>query len=240
MAGVPAPMHVPSIPMLVLFDVDGTLTATGAVDGEVYANCFEAVFGTALPTTNWAEYACPTDQGIADEAVRRLQLDPSRMTDFKQRFVADLRRELAVRGARPVPGATDILGRLATAGHAVALATGAWEQSARAKLAAAGVEIGERVLVGSDFDASREEILREARRRSGTTGCAVYVGDGLWDARAAEALDLPFVAVDHEGAGVLRLAGVRHVVRDYEDFGAFLRALRDAAAPTPSCFSPSR
>jgi len=61
--------------MLVLFDVDGTLTATNAVDGEVYANCFVAVFGTAMPTTNWAEYACPTDQGIADEAVRRLQLD---------------------------------------------------------------------------------------------------------------------------------------------------------------------
>lgn len=57
-----------------------------------------------------------------------------------------------------------------------------------------GVEIGNRVLVGSDFHPAREEVIREAKRRSGATEATVYVGDGLWDVRAARALGMPFVA----------------------------------------------
>jgi len=219
--------------MLVLFDVDGTLTATTAVDAEVYAQVFHGVFGVALPTTDWGEYRFPTDRGIAEEAVRRLRLEPGLIPEFERRFVAELSRELGRRGAHPVAGAGDILDRLDMAGHAVALATGAWEQSARAKLAAAGIRIGQRVLVGSDFHPSREEIVREAWRRSGTIQSAVYVGDGLWDVRAARALVLPFVGVDSGGAGTLRGACVQHVVPNYLDHAAFIAALHEATVPPP-------
>jgi phosphoglycolate phosphatase-like HAD superfamily hydrolase len=218
--------------MLVLFDVDGTLTATSAVDAEVYAQSFQAVFGVALPTTDWAAYACgATDRGIADEAVRQLKLDSRRTPEFERHFLGELSRELRRRGVRPVPGATSILKRLTGSGHAVAFATGAWEESAREKLAAASIDIGRHVLVGSAFAASREEIVREARRRSGATQRAVYVGDGLWDVDAARALHLPFVGVDPEQSGALRRAGIRHVVEDYQDFAAFLREASDAGIP---------
>jgi phosphoglycolate phosphatase-like HAD superfamily hydrolase len=217
--------------MLVVFDVDGTLTATGAVDAEVYAQAFGAVFGVVLPTTDWAEYSSPSDRGIAEEAVRRLRLDPRRIPEFEERFVAELRRALEHRGAEPVPGAVGVLDQLATAGHAVALATGAWQESARAKLAAAGIEIGNRVLVGSDFHTAREEIVQEATRRSRATERTVYVGDGLWDVRAARALRMPFIGVDSESTGALRRAGVRHVIGDYRDFAVFLSALCDATVP---------
>ncbi len=217
--------------MLVVFDVDGTLTATGTVDAEVYARSFQTVFGAELPSTNWADYVCPTDRGIAEEAARRLQLDSRRIQEFEGRFIAELYRELRVRGARPVPGATSVLDRLNDTGHVVALATGAWEQSARAKLAAARIEIGRRVLVGSDFHASRDEIVREALRRSGATGRAVYVGDGLWDLYAARAIGLPFVGVDPDRTGALQRAGVQHVVDDYQEFASFLQAASDAVVP---------
>jgi len=215
--------------MLVLFDVDGTLTATTAVDAEVYAQMFHMVFGVALPTMDWGEYRLPTDRGIAEEAVRRLRLDPGGIPEFERRFVAQMSCELGRRGAQPVAGAVGILDRLEMAGHAAALATGAWEQSARVKLSAAGIKLGQRVLIGSDFHPSREEIVREAWRRSGPMRPAVYVGDGLWDLRAARALGLPFVGVDSEGTGTLRGACVPHVVPDYQDHAAFISALHEAA-----------
>jgi len=217
--------------MLVLFDVDGTLALTGSLDAEIYAQAFQAVFGVRLPTADWSEYRCPTDRGIAEEAARRLRLDPGVIPRFKRRFVADLRREVGRRGARPVAGAAGILDRLGKAGLAVALATGAWERSARVKLAAAGIGLGRRVLVGSDFHPSREEIIREARRRSRASEPAVYVGDGPWDVQAARAAGLPLVGVDPGRTGALRRAGVLQVVEDYRDFEGFLSALRAATVP---------
>lgn len=217
--------------MLVVFDVDGTLTATGAVDAEVYAQAFSAVFGVALPTTDWAQYSLPSDRGIAEEAVRRLRLDPKRLPEFEERFVAQIGDALNHGGAKPIPGAIGVLDRLATAGHVTAIASGAWQRSARAKLAAAGIDIGERVLVGSDFHAAREEIVREAARQSRAQGRSVYVGDGLWDVRAARALGMPFVGVDAKRDGALRRAGVLQVIEDYWDLVAFLSALRDATVP---------
>lgn len=221
------------VPMLVIFDVDGTLTATDALDAEVFAECFQAVFGVALPTTRWSEYACPTDAGIAGEAVRRLGLDARRIPDLEDRFVSELGRRLRIHGARPIPGAQGVFDALAAAGHVAALATGALERSARLKLAAAGIAIGDRVLVGSDFHPERASILREAIRRAGWVGSAVYVGDAAWDARAARELALPFVGVDADGNEALRRAGVRHVVAGYAEVPAFLAALAGAASCSP-------
>lgn len=221
------------MPMLVVFDVDGTLTETDALDAEVFAGCFEAVFGVPLPTTRWSDYASPTDAGIAGEAVRRLGLDGRRIPELDDRFVTELERRLRSSGARPIPGARGVFDGLAAAGHVAALATGALERSARLKLAAAGIAIGDRVLVGSDFHPERASILREAIRRTGWTGRAVYVGDAGWDVRAARELALPFVGVDPGGNQALRRAGVRHVVAGYAEVPAFLAALEGAASSGP-------
>jgi phosphoglycolate phosphatase-like HAD superfamily hydrolase len=93
------------------------------------------------------------------------------------------------------------------------------------------VDVAARVLVGSDHHPAREEIIREAWRRTGAAARAVYVGDGLWDLHAARALGIPFVGVDPERTGVLVAAGVRSVVAGYADPDAFLRTLREAAVP---------
>lgn len=217
--------------MLVVFDVDGTLTRTGEVEARVYAQAFAAVYRAPLPTTDWARYASPTDRGVAEEVVLRLGLDPRHIPELQARFVAELRQALEREGAGPVPGAERVLEGLERRGHTSALATGAWEGSARLKLAAAGIEVGHRVLVGSDFHARREEIVREAVRRCALGGRAVYVGDGPWDVQAARLLRLPFIGVDSEGTGALRRAGVEQVVASYLELEPFLAALEDASVP---------
>lgn len=219
--------------MLALFDVDGTITETTEVDAELYARAFREVFGVALPSTDWAEYSHATDQGIAEEAVERAGLDPGRIPELRRRFVLDLRAVLSRRRALEVPGGAALLARLAAEGHAVAFATGAWEESARAKLSSAGIEVGGRVLVGSDLHVAREDIIREVLRQAPRADRAVYLGDGSWDVKAARALGMPFVGVDRRGSGALSSAGARVVLADYRDVEAALAALARASVPEP-------
>jgi len=216
--------------MLVLFDVDGTLADTSSLGGGLYPRTFEAVFGAALPSAEWTAYAEQTDRGVAEEAVRRLGLSAARLGEFERRLGEELEGELRRRTVAPVPGARRAFAAVEGAGHRAAVATGAYQGSARAKLAAAGVPLAGRVLVGSDFHPSRAAILREPCRRAGPRMPAVYVGDGRWDLRAARQAGLGFVGVDPRATGRLQEAGAAVVVPDLADAARLLRALGEAAA----------
>lgn len=217
--------------MFVVFDVDGTLTETTELDARLYARVFREVFGAPLPSTRWDDYENATDQGIALEAVTRAGLDSRRIPEFERRFVEELGPALAVAPARQIPGAAAFLDVLSARGYPFAFATGAWPASARAKLHSAGIDIRERVLVGSGLQASREAILGEVLQRAPRPGPAVYLGDGAWDVRAARRLALPFVGVDRHGTRALLRAGARELVPDFLDVEAVLGAIRRASVP---------
>lgn len=53
---------------LAVFDVDGTLTSTFAVDEECFAQAFGQSLGIDTLNTNWWEYEHVTDSGILGEA----------------------------------------------------------------------------------------------------------------------------------------------------------------------------
>jgi phosphoglycolate phosphatase-like HAD superfamily hydrolase len=214
--------------MVVILDVDGTLTLTSELDAAVFTRTFQAVTGKALPTTDWSRYRNATDQGIAEEAIEILGLAPTILGPFRQAFVEALRSELARSPARPVHGAPWILEELCQRGHAVAIATGAWEEAARLKLESAGVDPVGCLLVGSDGRPAREEVVRTAWDRFGTPRGAVYVGDAVWDLRAARTLGLGFVGMDLAGDGALAKAGARVVVRGLYPVADLIAALERA------------
>jgi phosphoglycolate phosphatase-like HAD superfamily hydrolase len=58
--------------MLVIFDIDGTLTRTYDLDGAPYARAFVETFGQPLPSREWTTYRHVTDRGIAEVALARL------------------------------------------------------------------------------------------------------------------------------------------------------------------------
>ena len=55
---------------LVMFDIDGTLTQTFAVDTECYVEAVREVAGFQSISTNWARYQHTSDSGILDELYR--------------------------------------------------------------------------------------------------------------------------------------------------------------------------
>ena len=135
-------------------------------------------------------------------------------------------------------------------GWRVGIASGAWSESAAVKLGFAGVHVEDLVKTFSHAHAdgraaTREEIITETVAKLGIPrpagggwkgaracpGGVAYVGDGVWDARAARALGIGFVGVAHgEKKARLEREGVRRLVENHADLPTVLRLIEQAAA----------
>src|SRR5262245_28705167 len=99
---------------LVLFDIDGTLTATNEVDDRCYLRALGEALGNAPVDTDWAGYPEVTDSGIAWAAFQAHRGAPpsaEALDALRERFVALLREEVGRDPAlcRALPGAAAVL-----------------------------------------------------------------------------------------------------------------------------------
>ena len=222
------------MPGLAVFDIDGTLTATNEVDDECFLRAVREVLGLDV-TPDWADAPHVTDAALASWICRQYRgrsLRDGEVAAILARFIDHLEHALANQPSRfaPIEGAPDVFERLREQGWDSAMATGGWNDSARLKLRAIGVD-PERTALATSSDAySRVEILELAVRRApaGHTRI-VSVGDGVWDVAAARQLGWPFVGI---GTGRreerLRAAGATIVLPDLRDTAVLLSALEGA------------
>jgi len=132
----------------------------------------------------------------------------------------------------PVAGADRLLSRLAQSGsHRVSLATGGWRDCARLKMTSAGMCFDDHPAASADDALDRESIMRLSEQRAAerygkTFACTVYVGDGIWDARACRSLGLSFIGIG-TGSRATRLSaeGAVCVLPDFSDTDIFLRSV---------------
>lgn len=232
----------PDTSQLAIFDIDGTLTATNAVDDECYARAVAEMLDVAPDAIDWSDTPHVTDGAIARYLWGRHRTRAAEARDLaeiQQRFLATLRAELTRAPERfaAIAGAGALIPHLLCGGWHVALATGGWRASATVKLRAAGLEAADLPMACADDAESREDIVRLAWRRAEaqagvTFRRVVSVGDAPWDVRTAQSLGLPFVGI---ASGVqadrLRAAGAQTIVPDFGEAAAVLAALRSAAIP---------
>jgi len=224
---------------LILFDVDGTLTATGDSDMRCYSAAYTKTFGYTMPSHDWHDYVHVTDSGVLGELLERERGDfvtAEEMARFEEALVAELEAEYAQapEGFAEVPGARRLIETVAAdSDYAFSLATGCFRGSALFKLAKIGVEAGGFAGGFANDSFSREDIARTGIARAGApTGDIVYIGDGIWDARTSAALGMRYVGVTHEAdEDRLRAEGATVCVRDYQDLNAFFDAVRMATVP---------
>ena len=229
-----------------VFDVDGTLTATTGVDDECLVGAWQRVLGVGEVETDWSRYSHSTDEGLTLEVCQRgLGRRPraEEVVEVQRVFFGLLRERIASDAACcvAVRGARELIGELRSRGWSVGIASGAWEQSARIKLEAAG--LGEHVAGlpgtfsharGEGVPVVREEIVsatlvKLGRWSGGRNAPAVYVGDGVWDARAARNLRIGFVGVRVDGREErIRAEGCERVVRDYADLDRVIEMIEAA------------
>ena len=232
--------------VLVMFDVDGTLTESFDLDSATYLDALREVYGFRDVSDDWATYRHVTDTGIfAEVCGTRLNRPPtSEETDMMQTRFATL---LAARikeagGIRPVAGAMELLAQLSGLpdDYAVVYASGGWGTTARLKLRSAGLPVDGVPGAFSDDDVSREGICRTAHRRAEercgrTLPTVVYVGDGVWDVRTSRRLGYGFIGIGRETGEVrLRSEGAEEVLPDFQDAAAFFAALRRVIKSLPA------
>jgi phosphoglycolate phosphatase-like HAD superfamily hydrolase len=225
--------------MLVIFDIDGTLCRTSGVDDSCWTRAAQEVLEIESMTTDWGAYPHSTDEAIACALIRRHHgTEPSRsvLDRLRDHFVALLE---AVQSDDPghfreTPGAARLIRHLQESGHQVAIATGGWRRSARFKLDCAGIPHDGLGAAFADDAHPREEIIRIATERAASRsgmevealGRRIYVGDGLWDLKAAGRLGIGFLGIaDGDRANLLREAGAPRVLPDFSDLDEVMGAL---------------
>ncbi len=226
---------------LAVFDVDGTLTDTNAVDEECFLRAVGETLRLVVPRVDWSVVPDVTDSTLLlwlAEQHGRLPL-----SDRTAQLVADhflelleVERVLSPVKFRPIAGADHIIAALAHAGWTCALATGGWERSARLKLVAAGLHASTLALASSSDASTRVEIMQiAAARAQGDSGAferIVSFGDAVWDVRAAAALEWPFVGIaTGNAATLLRGQGATTILADFSDLSVVLTALAEAEPP---------
>ena len=222
---------------LAVFDIDGTLTDTMDVDVQCYEEAVRTELGIQIPG-DWAELPEVTDAAILMSACERLGV-PAPDAETQRRVAARLGELLALELARAparfraVPGATEIFGELRAAGWRVAMATGAWRPSAVVKLEGADIPWEGVPLATSSDHRARADIIRHAVAASALAEGepVVYVGDGVWDGRAARSCGYGFLGVAPAGREARLLdAGAGAVVQDFSRPEVLLTHLRRLAS----------
>lgn len=208
----------------IIFDVDGTLTRTNELDMQCYARAVDPWLDLEGLELSWEHFEYVTAAGATRELIER-QLGPDSVREVSEQirgaFAEEVRRAVDGGAAiEPIDGAADTLEELRAADEiAAGIATGDWRDSSQFKLERAGLSIDGIAYACSDDALARAEIIRTALERAGgdlgSFDRVVYVGDGVWDLRAAQELGVDFIGVGREErAERLREGGAETVVGD--------------------------
>jgi phosphoglycolate phosphatase-like HAD superfamily hydrolase len=200
--------------------------------------CLDSVTSTPIGRT----IGTTTDSGILRNVYASRTGRPLTAQDesrFRRHFIQLLTAASSRCPFPSVAGAAQLLSRLSgNSAHRVSLATGSWRDSARLKMTSAGMCFDSHPAASADDALERESIIRLSAQRAAerygeVLASIVYVGDGVWDARACRALGIPFIGIaSGERAARLTSEGAVRVFQDLSESDLFLENLYDLA---PAC-----
>lgn len=223
---------------LIMFDIDGTLTETNAIDADLYVQAVKESLNVTKVDTNWERYHNATDPAIAaeiiEEKIGRLATVED-LDSIRKSFVNMVQAKASKepRHFREIAGAKAMLTELVSFPNvAIAIATGTWKEIALLKLNTASLVLPEVVIATASDAFSREEIMRIAEKRTvgkfknASLDSIVYVGDAVWDVRAALKIGYQFIGVGTgKRAAKLRDEGATWIIPDYNDKQRFFTIL---------------
>lgn len=223
--------------MLLLFDIDGTLTA-GGPGKTAFRIALERTYGTAGPIVNH-DFSGKTDPLLLRELLSAAGHAPQEIEAGRTRFWKVYLAELEARiGSEPVtvlPGVRELIGVLAERGDVhLGLLTGNVRGGARLKLGTAGLwrhfAVG---AFGCDHE-SRNELPRFALRRAAARwgrefrgSDTVVIGDTPRDVECGMAVGADTVAVTtgRFSKEELARAGAGRVLSGFADVGEAMAAI---------------
>jgi phosphoglycolate phosphatase-like HAD superfamily hydrolase len=225
---------------LVMFDIDGTLVQSLAVD----SHCFEMALRDAADIQgfdpDWSTYSHITDSYILNHLffIRHGRIPESRDIKLFQNTYCSYLKQARLQSPdlfNATPGAAKVLSDLRQDPRfAVCIATGGRRQSAEFKLACARLAVENIPFASAEDGVSREEIMNESRRRSEefykkSFSGVTYIGDGTHDLKASKNLNYNFIGIGYgERETQLRLAGAKNIFCDFNDGTIVQKILENA------------
>jgi len=193
-------------PPAVLFDIDGTLVDSNYLHVHAWCRAFKEA---GIEVETWRIHRgigmdgtrlVKALSGGADEATRQ------RASQLHSQYYAELSSYLSL-----LPGARELLDRVASQGMQVVLATSAPDDElATLRSLLDSEDLVSAVTSSEDVDIAKPEpdIVAIALDRAGVPASrAVFVGDSVWDARAAAKAGVTSIGVRSGGVSAQELQG---------------------------------
>jgi phosphoglycolate phosphatase-like HAD superfamily hydrolase len=203
---------------LIMFDIDGTLVNSYKFDEACYIKASKIVLGVEI-SSNWKTYTYATDIGILNENIDRFDIKGDKnqtQQAFKQVFLNLIKEQITnhPENVQEVKGASRFIQYLFHQENVkVAIATGGFEETAKLKLKAAGIDINGCAFASSGDHYSRTGIMKVAEKKALITEpltSKTYFGDAVWDREASKSLNYQFVLVGNRTKHNFR-------INDYQD-----------------------
>lgn len=211
---------------LLVFDVDDTLLQSEGIHQSAFVAALNEE-GVKVVDTDWASYKHHTDSYIA--GVNYQNQFGKAMSNFDLIMIEAAMIEYlsTYQKASEVIGAAAMIAQLwKKSEYAIAFATGSLREPALMKLEEAGIRCEEAVLVGSNEYHERETIVSKAIEAAQDYYKVerfeevIAFGDGPWDYKTAEALQIKFIGVGAKYREWFKEQGVKLCIEDFENFGA--------------------
>lgn len=228
-----------SRPPAVLFDVDGTLIDSNYL----HVHAWQRAFAEAgLSVEAWRVHRSIGMDGstlvstLSDGAPDDIQ---DQLKDLHDKYYRETTNLL-----KPLPGARELLQRVADLGLQVVLATSAPEDElAILREVLDSEDVISEVTSSEDVDTAKPEpdIVQVALDRAGVdAGTAVFVGDAVWDAKAAHGAKVPSIGLRSGGVSRSELenAGAAAIFDNPQDLLDHLDSTRIAALAPRRSWAP--
>lgn len=210
---------------LIVFDIDGTLTDSIPTYLPVITKVLGDI-GLKDIDTDYDNYLHHTDLHALEYNYER-NFNKKAPKDLRYALDTLLETELIKHpSVVEIPGAIALLKELQSLDIPFAYGTGAFPKATAIKMQGAGVPFIPEVLATSLHNVSRVGFVQEAIDKSkmyykkDTFERIVAVGDGLWDLKAAQEMNIDFLGVGLKNRDVMMDNGCTNWVENYLNFTA--------------------
>jgi beta-phosphoglucomutase-like phosphatase (HAD superfamily) len=208
---------------LIVFDIDGTLTDSVAHHQTAFVTALQQM-GVMQINTDFKTYKHHTDSHIAKVIY---ELDRKQNFDAQQLelFESLLWSQISTVALKEIKGALQAVNLFEqTADFGVCYATGSLRKPATYKLNTIGINFEPGQLVASNEIETREEIVLAAIEQAkghyqqNSFDRIISIGDGLWDLKTAQNLELEFIGIGPIHKETLTAHGMTLHFEDWTSF----------------------
>ena len=214
---------MPQKTKLIIFDIDGTLIDSVSGYHEVIEKAMNAI-GILSVDTNFNALLHHTDSYALKYNYEKFfskSMPIALLDDFEKHIVTYLKEQPKTTA---ILGAKDLLKDLEISEYVIAFATGSLPESAIFKMTQAGLPIEKNLLATSKTSFSREGFVLEAIEKAklhynvAQFDQIISVGDGLWDLKTAQNLNLDFIGIGQANKAIMLANGMQHWFENFKLF----------------------